>query len=97
MRAEHIRISKSPRLERGDDWREHAACRDYNPEDWFPDFGDNATRNFAKTVCRQDCAVSTQCLAAAIRNEEQHGVWAGINFGDARARRKVLREADDAA
>lgn len=61
-------------------WRSRAACRDADPEAFFPigEFGQAAQRQIedAKSVC-QSCPVVVECLEFAVAAGEQDGVWGG--------------------
>lgn len=66
-------------------WASQALCAQADPETFFPPAGDLGTR--AREICHQ-CPVSTQCLAFALSNNEQFGIWGGL---DARERAALLR------
>ncbi|MFD7630756.1 WhiB family transcriptional regulator [Streptomyces sp. NPDC059851] len=71
----------------GDDaqtWHGRAACRNADPDDLFVD---GAAQNTAKAVCT-DCAVRLECLAQALDNRIEYGVWGGMTE---RERRALLR------
>ena len=78
-----------------DDWRHRAACRDEDPELFFP-VGESgpalAQTEQAKAVCRR-CPVVDACLAWAIDAGEAHGVWGATTPEERRAvkRRKAGR------
>ena len=58
-------------------WCEHVACRDTDPELFFPiGTKGNASRQAeqAKRVCRA-CPAQIQCLAWALDNGVTDGVW----------------------
>lgn len=59
-------------------WEDDAACRDLDPELFFPDRAEGRTNHGteAKAVCA-GCPVTRECLVAAIRRREKHGVWGG--------------------
>jgi WhiB family redox-sensing transcriptional regulator len=69
------------------DWRRRAACRDEDPDLFFPvgtagpALGQLAE---AKAVC-QRCAVASSCLAWALESGEDAGVWGGMSEGERRA------------
>jgi WhiB family redox-sensing transcriptional regulator len=70
------------RLARGrrPDWRDHAACRDADPELFFPDGDARAARaqvKTAKLICR-GCPVRATCLTWALASGQQHGIWGGL-------------------
>ncbi|MFK0259311.1 WhiB family transcriptional regulator [Streptomyces sp. NPDC090445] len=71
----------------GDDtqtWHGWAACRNADPDDLF---GDGVAQSTAKAVCT-DCVVRLECLAQALDNRIEHGVWGGMTE---RERRALLR------
>ncbi len=63
------------------DWRHHAACRDEDPELFFP-IGNSGPALIqieeAKEVCRR-CSVSTACLEWALETGQDGGVWGGMS------------------
>lgn len=58
------------------DWIHDAACRDRNPEDWWP-VSDDKPSPEAVALCRQVCPVQEECLRWAIENDETTGLWGG--------------------
>ncbi|ADP80983.1 WhiB family transcriptional regulator [Frankia sp. AgB1.9] len=63
-------------------WRQDAACRDGDPDAFFPPDGRNtkaraAAETRARKIC-STCAVRRPCLATAIFRQEEHGVWGGL-------------------
>jgi len=58
------------------DWERDALCKEYPSRWWFPELGETLDR--ARDVCGR-CKVSAECLAHAMTNREQHGVWAGTS------------------
>jgi WhiB family redox-sensing transcriptional regulator len=64
----------------GRGWLELAACRDSDPELFFPERGEQAKGQAAKQVCAA-CQVQQQCRDLAVRaassREEDHGIFAG--------------------
>lgn len=66
------------------DWRVHAACRDTDPDGLFVR---GAEQNRAKMIC-MGCPVRTECLAEALDNRINFGVWGGMTE---RERRALLR------
>ncbi|ATM24525.1 transcription factor WhiB (plasmid) [Streptomyces alboflavus] len=70
-------------------WSERAACRAAaDPEELF---ADGAGQNKAKAVC-SSCPVRTECLAHALDERIDHGVWGGMTE---RERRALLRRRPD--
>jgi WhiB family transcriptional regulator, redox-sensing transcriptional regulator len=72
-----------------DTFQEFAACRDSDPELFFP-IGtgpqDRAQVEAAKAVCAP-CLVRTRCLSWALEHAQQYGVWGGL---DADERRRMI-------
>lgn len=66
------------------DWTTRAACRDSDPDELFVQ---GAAQNRAKTRCF-GCVVRTECLADALDNRVEFGVWGGMTE---RERRALLR------
>lgn len=68
-----------------DDWTTAAACRQGSPDELFVK---GAEQHKAKIVCGA-CPVRTECLAEALDNGIEWGVWGGLTE---RERRAVLRK-----
>ena len=70
------------------DWRD-AACRDADPELFFPDGDTRSARarvKLAKLICR-GCPVSATCLSWALASG-QAGIWGGLTEDE---RHRLLR------
>src|SRR6185436_18229853 len=63
------------------DWRHRAACRDEDPELFFP-IGTSGPALLqveqAKAVCRR-CSVVDDCLQWALESGQDAGVWGGMS------------------
>ncbi len=70
------------------DWASRAACRASDPDALFVQ---GAAQNRAKAVC-MGCPVRTECLADALDNRVEFGVWGGMTE---RERRALLRRRPD--
>lgn len=70
------------------DWPSMAACRGTDPDELFVQ---GAAQNRAKSVCL-GCQVRTECLADALDNRTEFGVWGGMTE---RERRALLRRRPD--
>lgn len=70
------------------DWRVSASCRDEDPDGLFVR---GAEQRRAKVVCL-GCPVRTECLAEALDNRMEFGVWGGMTE---RERRALLRRRPD--
>jgi len=66
------------------DWASQAACQASQPDKLFVR---GAEQNKAKQVCGA-CPVRTECLAEALDNQIEWGVWGGMTE---RERRALLR------
>jgi WhiB family redox-sensing transcriptional regulator len=72
----------------GEGWQKFAECRN---DDLDAMFVAGAAQNLAKETC-YSCPVRLDCLADAMENREEFGVWGGMTE---RERRKLLREYPD--
>ena len=73
-----------------DEWSLQAACRENEPDELFVR---GAEQNKAKMVC-SGCVVRTECLAEALDNQIEWGVWGGMTE---RERRALLRRSPNAS
>ncbi len=82
-------------LGKAGDWRVGAACRDTDPELFFPvgttgmavDQIDNA-----KQVC-DTCRSKDACLSFALATNQDSGVWGGLSEEERRTLRRAARKA----
>lgn len=72
------------------DWPAEAACRGVDPDRLFVQ---GAAQNRAKTICAS-CRVRPECLADALDNGIEFGVWGGMTE---RERRALLRRRPEVA
>ncbi|MGW5609428.1 WhiB family transcriptional regulator [Streptomyces sp. NPDC003753] len=74
------------------DWRHLAACKEEDPELFFP-IGNTGPALLqieeAKAVCRR-CPVLETCGNWALETGQAHGVWGGMSESD---RRRIKRRA----
>jgi WhiB family redox-sensing transcriptional regulator len=68
-----------------DDWASRAQCKQAKPDELFVK---GAAQNRAKQLCT-GCPVKLECLAEALDNEMEWGVWGGMTE---RERRAILRK-----
>ncbi|MFF6993156.1 WhiB family transcriptional regulator [Streptomyces sp. NPDC010273] len=71
-------------------WRESAACRDVDPDLFFPIGTGGLTLvqiGEAKAVCAR-CPVSKRCLEWALDVGQVEGVWGGTTESERRATRR---------
>jgi WhiB family redox-sensing transcriptional regulator len=73
-----------------EDWAPRAACKAEQPDKLFVR---GAEQNKAKTLCA-GCPVRTECLAEALDNQIEWGVWGGMTE---RERRALLRRRPNAS
>ncbi|EIE97827.1 WhiB family transcriptional regulator [Saccharomonospora glauca] len=85
------------------EWWHSAACRDEDPELFFPisDMGPGAQQTArAKAVCAR-CPVRDACLNHALENGLDHGIFGGLTEHERRAlvhrNRRADRVEDEAA
>jgi WhiB family redox-sensing transcriptional regulator len=81
--SEQTRAITSPREVDGfaPDWASRGACRTSDPDALFVQ---GAEQNRAKQVC-MSCIVRTECLADALDNRVEFGVWGGMTERERRA------------
>jgi WhiB family transcriptional regulator, redox-sensing transcriptional regulator len=68
------------------DWRAGAACRNADPELFFPDGDVRSARaqvKTAKLICR-GCPVSATCLSWALASGQEGGIWGGLTEDERR-------------
>jgi WhiB family redox-sensing transcriptional regulator len=86
-----LSLSVEPFSIEKDDWRDHAACRDTNPDLFFP-VGTTGPAieqiEQAKAVCRE-CVSQTACLDFALVTNQDSGVWGGTSEEERRKLRKA--------
>ena len=74
-----------------DDWRGRAACRDTDPDLFFP-IGSTGPAieqiDAARTVCMQ-CEARRACLEFALTTNQESGIWGGTSEEERRKLRKV--------
>ncbi len=80
--------SKSPEIDPS--WRPRAACRDTDPDLFFP-VGTTGPAveqiENAKAVCRE-CDVARACLEFALSTNQDAGIWGGTSEEERRKLRK---------
>ena len=83
-------LSVEPFSMEDDDWRDYAACRDTNPDLFFP-VGTTGPAieqiEQAKAVCNE-CPSQAPCLEFALMSNQDSGVWGGTSEEERRKLRK---------
>lgn len=78
-----------------DSWREYAACRNQDPEIFFP-VGSSGPAleeiEMAKSICHR-CPVREQCLDYALRTGQDYGIWGGLTEDERRVLARRRRSA----
>ena len=86
-----ISLSVEPFDIEQDDWRENSACRDTDPDLFFP-VGTTGPAieqiETAKAVC-QECESRQPCLEFALTTNQDSGIWGGTSEEE---RRKLRRQ-----
>ncbi len=83
-------VAVRPACDSRRNWRADAACRDADPELFFPDGDIRSARaqvKTAKLICR-GCLVSAACLSWALASGQEAGIWGGLTEDE---RRRLLR------
>jgi len=84
-------LSVEPFSIEDDSWRDHASCRDTNPDLFFP-VGTTGPAieqiEQAKAVCRE-CPSQAPCLEFALMTNQDSGVWGGTSEEERRKLRKA--------
>lgn len=62
------------------DWVLQAACKDSDPEIFFPSIGSELVKKLdqAQQICSV-CPVQPECLEYAIENNLDEGIWGGLS------------------
>ena len=73
------------------DWMKYAACRDEDPETFFPNEKNTAGIDDAKKIC-ETCPVQADCLNFALADplNSEYGVWGNK---DQRERKEIVTRA----
>lgn len=66
-------------------WEERAVCANFDPEIFFGTTARDERR--AKGICGT-CSVRRECLAAALQDGIDFGVWGGLNERERRSLRR---------
>jgi WhiB family redox-sensing transcriptional regulator len=83
-------VAARPACDHRPNWRVNAACRDADPELFFPEGDLSSARvavKTAKLICR-GCPVSATCLSWALADGQEAGIWGGLTEDE---RRKLHR------
>ena len=77
-------------------WQARSACRDTDPELFFPASDDftaveNAAQLLAAAKVCHGCPVRRECLTYAVDSGQRHGIWAGHTPAQLRSIRRARR------
>lgn len=78
------------------DWRNRAACLTEDPETFFPAVSGVALEAAAvpaKRVCA-GCPVRMRCLAWALENREEHGIYGGYTPDERKSMRRSAQRRE---
>lgn len=82
-----------------DAWRDHARCRDTDPDLFFP-VGTTGQAlvsiDYAKQVCGE-CVVNGECLDFALETNQDSGIWGGLSEEERRVIRRQRAATQRAA
>jgi WhiB family transcriptional regulator, redox-sensing transcriptional regulator len=60
-------------------WMDKGACLGLDPDDWFPErYGSYLKTSEALRVCHTLCTVRAECLAMALEEGLQFGIFGGM-------------------
>jgi WhiB family transcriptional regulator, redox-sensing transcriptional regulator len=79
-------VAAGPAYDSQPNWRAYAACRDTDPELFFPDGDTRSARaqvKTAKLICR-GCPVSATCLNWSLASGQEAGIWGGLTEDERR-------------
>lgn len=79
-------MTYDPAAEGIEGWKQWGACRDLDPNVFFPNNSDDWTLPVA--ICKT-CPVQETCLEYALVNGIDHGIWGGETE---RGRRRIRKE-----
>ena len=89
---EHLRMIAQ---EQGNplEWQRDAVCNQTDPEAFFPENIED--RRMAIAICNT-CPVKKKCLDYALANEEEFGVWGGVDFTNLKDRtRRMMKKGEN--
>jgi WhiB family redox-sensing transcriptional regulator len=72
-------------------WKQHGLCVGLSPALFYPGAGDKGRRDAAaaRKICA-GCPVRMECLAFALSNGEEFGIWGGATERERRFMRRML-------
>lgn len=77
------RAARSSKLQSDwvDDWTQDAACADYDPDIWFPEWPKPNEYGLARQICRL-CPVRKECLIESLERDDKYGMFGGLTPGE---------------
>lgn len=76
-------------------WRDTAACRGMSVDIFFPERGQNGKVADAKKICER-CPVAPECLAEALVDPMNSGIWGATSHMQRRATRSANNPVESA-
>lgn len=78
-------------IQEGDtSWVARGACKGRDITIFFPVRGDNSAVKQAKEICGT-CVVKDECLAYALRTDQEAGIWGGTSGRERREMQSMIR------
>jgi len=75
-------------------WRQDAACKNMDPNLFYPSNNSTRQTNAAKAICR-GCVCRVQCLEYALSTGEEHGIWGGATEDERVIMKGILSSSND--
>lgn len=64
-----------------EDWTIDAACADYDPDIWFPEWPKPNEYSLARRICAL-CPVRQECLIESLEMDDKYGMFGGLTPGE---------------
>ena len=86
-------MNHNPEQAGGRNWRDRAACRDTDPELFFPEgtSGPALRQTSAAIQVCEPCPVRAQCLSWALDRGYDYGIWGGASEQGRRTIRRMIQ------
>lgn len=63
------------------EWQDRAACLDYDPDLWFPEWPKSNEYREARRICN-GCPVRKECLELGLELAPKYGMFGGLTPGE---------------